>query len=125
MAGITKVFRGQVIVVNLEPIIGSEQAGTARPCVVVSSNATNNILKTVIIAPLTDARHIKRSHIGAVLIQAGEGGLNKNSLLLAYQVRTISKERIMRILGSLSRDTMNDISESLKDVLYLTPYPDN
>ncbi|MDK9699738.1 MAG: type II toxin-antitoxin system PemK/MazF family toxin [bacterium] len=47
--------RGDVVVVNLEPIVGSEQSGKSRPCVVVSPSVLNSKLHGVIVCPITDA----------------------------------------------------------------------
>jgi len=105
--------RGQVILVNLEPVRGSEQAGSSRPCVIVSADSLNAILRTVIVCPVTDVAHLKRSRAGATYVFAGEGGLIKDSLVLSYQVRTITTDRIQRVIGVLTKERMVEVGQSL------------
>ena len=49
------IERGQIYRVNLDPTIGSEQKGTARPCVVLTLTAYNRQLRTVGVVPLTSS----------------------------------------------------------------------
>jgi len=58
---IGKSFRGMVVEVSLDPVIGHEQ-GRSRPCVVVQNDVGNRFSSTTIIVPLTAATHIKRRH---------------------------------------------------------------
>ena len=114
-----RISRGDVLLVNLEPTIGSEQRGRSRPCLVISPAELNEVLRGIIVCPITDARHVKRSELGLTLIPAGEGGLIKNSLAVSFQVWMIDKRRVIRKLGSVKERTMEEVSESLKAVLDL------
>ncbi len=105
--------RGDVVVVNLEPIIGSEQAGRTRPCVIVSPGILNNKFHGVIICPLTDAGHFKQSALGLVFVPAGEAGLSKNSLIIGFQIRMIDKRRIVKNLGTIDEKRMEELNEVL------------
>ena len=113
------IKRGDVLLVNLEPTIGSEQRGRSRPCLVVSPDALNQIFRGIIVCPLTDARHIKQSELGLIFIPAGEGGLEKDSLVIAFQVRMIDKRRIIHRLGVIHESFMSEVNESLQAVLDL------
>lgn len=109
--------RGEIILINLEPTIGSEQRGICRPGLVVSPGALNDIFRGLIICPITNAQHVKQSELGLTFIPASEGGLEKNSLVIAFQVRMIDKRRVIRKLGSVLPPTMLEVTESLKAVL--------
>lgn len=111
--------RGDVMLVNLEPTIGSEQQGKSRPCLVVSPEALNEVFRGIIVCPITDAKHLKQSKLGLTFLPAGEGGLNKDSLVIAFQLRMIDKRRIIRKLGSIADSFLIDVNESLQAVLDL------
>ena len=115
----TDFKRGDVLLVNLEPTIGSEQRGKSRPCVVISPEDLNEVFRGIIVCPITDARHLKQSELGLTLIPAGEGGLDKNSLVVAFQLRMIDKQRVIKKLGSIGDSFLSEVNESLRAVLDL------
>ncbi|MDP8208375.1 MAG: type II toxin-antitoxin system PemK/MazF family toxin [Candidatus Electryonea clarkiae] len=109
--------RGDVVLANLNPIVGTKQAGQSRPCVVVSPGQLNRVFHGVVICPITDARHKKHPGLGLIRVPAGEGGLHKNSYVISFQVRMIDKKRIIQTIGSFDEPIMNEISDTLKFVL--------
>jgi mRNA interferase MazF len=111
MAG--KPFRGMVVEVNLEPVIGHEQ-GRSRPCVVVQNDIGNRFSSTTIVVPLTDATHIRTPSPIYVLVKKGDGGTTKDSYVLCDQVRTVDQRRFRSIYGTLSPETMTVIDEALR-----------
>jgi mRNA interferase MazF len=78
----------EIVLVNLDPSLGSEIQKT-RPCVNISPNEINNNLRTVVIAPMTSARkystRIKVKHN------------SQESWIVIDQIRTIDKIRIIKI----------------------------
>ena len=115
----TDIKRGDVLLVNLEPVIGSEQRGKSRPCLVVSPEELNQVLRGVIVCPITGAQHLKQSELGLTFLPAGEGGLVKDSLVIAFQIRMIDKRRIIRKLGIIGDPFLSEIKDSLQAVLDL------
>ncbi|MBM4467513.1 MAG: type II toxin-antitoxin system PemK/MazF family toxin [Chloroflexi bacterium] len=111
--------RGEVYWVRLDPIEGSEQAGT-RPGVIVSRNAINQYSPVVVICPLTSARHLTRLYPSDVLVKAPEGGLQVDSVVLTLQVRAVAKSRLQQRLGQLEPDTMTQVDRALKITLDLS-----
>lgn len=103
--------RGDVVIARLDPVKGSEQAGT-RPVLIVSSDALNAALPVLTVAVLT-SRKTDRIFPTEVLVAPPEGGLSEASKVLLYQVRTISKQRIAGRLGTLSQRTMKAVDEAL------------
>lgn len=109
------VTRGDVVLVDLNPVMGSEQAGV-RPALVVQTNRANATSPNTIIAPFT-------SKIRAVLfpshvfVGAGEGGLRLDSVLLCEQIRVIDKQRIQSVWGHLSDDRMTEVADALRAAL--------
>jgi len=113
------IERGDILLVNLAPTIGSEQQGKSRPCLVVSPAALNDVFRGIIVCPITDAKHIKQSDLGLTFIPSGDGGLSKDSVVIAFQIRMIDKRRIIRALGTVSHSVLSEVDEFLRAVLDL------
>lgn len=111
--------RGEVHFARLDPTEGSEQAGT-RPVVVVSREAINRYSPVIVVCPLTDVVHVPKLYPSDVRVQAPEGGLSKDSVVLTGQVRAIAKSRLLKRLGELGPDTMKQVEQALKITLNLT-----
>lgn len=84
-------LRWAVVIVDLDPTEGHEQAGSRRALVVSYEAFHRSGLLTI--CPITAARERPR-YPGEVAIPAGEGGQTKDGLILCAQVRTISVRRI-------------------------------
>ena len=93
--------RGDIYYAELNPVIGSEQGGT-RPVLIISNDIGNKHSPTVIIAPITSRVHTKAKLPTHTLIKDFDG-LDKNSIILFEQIRTIDKQRLREYLGTLDR----------------------
>jgi mRNA interferase MazF len=102
--------RGEVWLVGLDPVVGSE-TGKRRPAVVVQNDLANSSSPTVTLVPLTTKTD--RVFPFQVLIPAGEGGLPHPSKALCEQVRTVSRQRLERRLGQLTGERMSEIRTAL------------
>jgi mRNA interferase MazF len=109
--------RGDVYTARLDPVEGSEQAGT-RPIVIVSRDAINDHATFVLGAALTTyrGRRLSPSH---VLIDPGDGGLTRQSVVLGEQVRVLSKTRLGRRWGGLSPAAMERLDRAIRIVFDL------
>lgn len=102
--------RGEIFSVGLDPTIGAEMQKT-RPCVVVSPDVMNSVLKTVVILPLTST---DRGLPTRVLIKATPAsGLKNDSYAAADQVKTIDKTRILSMIGQVSPDEEKALANTL------------
>ena len=112
-----EIKRLDIVLVDLNPIIGTEQGGI-RPAVVLQNDKANRVSPHTIIAPFTTKirKAILPSH---VLINSGEGGLIQDSVLLCEQIRVIDKKRIIRILGTISLNKTEEINKAIKAILDL------
>lgn len=107
--------RGDVVLCDLNPVVGTEQAGI-RPAVILQIDRANTASPHTIIAPFTT--RIRQSLLSShVLVPAGSGGLNLDSVLLCEQVRVIDKRRIIRVLGHLDDATLDNIGRALRTIL--------
>ena len=92
--------RWSVWLANLDPVVGSEQ-GKTRPVLVLSDTRLNQILPVVNVLPITSRKHNRRIYPNEALIPAGSGGLDLESIILCYQIRTLDKRRLIRQFGML------------------------
>lgn len=104
--------RGDVFDARLDPVEGSEQAGT-RPVVVVSRDALNAVVPRVIVVPCTTHHPDRRVYPSQALLAAPDGGLTNDSLALGDQVRTLAVQRLVRRRGALSAAAVGRIDRAL------------
>jgi mRNA interferase MazF len=95
-----EAFQWRVFRAVLDPVIGSEQAGL-RPVLVVSDEIMNEALSIVTVLPLTSAKPGRNIYSTEVLLPAGVAGQPADSIVMAHQIRTISKQRLRGAYGSL------------------------
>lgn len=112
------MLRGDIFEAELNPVVGSEQ-GDARPVLIVSRDAINKSSPVVIAVPLTGLENCPRIYPSQVIVKVGNGGLMKDSVVMAEQVRAISKKRLKKCLGHLSDALMTQVSVALKIALDL------
>jgi len=112
-----EIARGDVILCDLNPVMGTEQAGI-RPVLVLQIDRANAASPHTIIAPFTTKirQALLPSH---VMIAKGMGGLSNDSVLLCEQVRVIDKGRIIRVLGHLDNKKMERVADVLCTILGL------
>ena len=96
----------QIVLVNLDPTIGSEIKKT-RPCVVISPNEMNKYLNTIVIAPMTTN---SRKYPTRVEVKHD----SKIGWIVLDQIRTIDKGRIIKNLGRLSRPEIKETKSVLQ-----------
>ncbi|MDF1578348.1 MAG: type II toxin-antitoxin system PemK/MazF family toxin [Desulfobulbales bacterium] len=89
--------RFDVFLVNLDPTIGHE-IKTTRPCLVISPNEMNRNISTLIVAPMTTKGRKYPTRITCSF-------QGKNGQIILDQIRTIDKERLVKKLGVISKNT--------------------
>ncbi|NIR53180.1 type II toxin-antitoxin system PemK/MazF family toxin [candidate division KSB1 bacterium] len=109
---------GDVVEIKLNR--GTEnQKSPHRYGVIISADAINDNLKTVIVCPLIDAKEVKESRVGVTFIPNHIIGVERDSLAFSLQIKTISKDRIVKRINSVPRNYMGQIKKSLYAVLDL------
>ena len=98
-------YRWSIYLVNLDPVIGSEQ-GKKRPILIVSDEDVNQILPVVNILPLTSYKEGRRVYANEVFLRKESAKLDKDSLVLCYQIRTIDKQRLITKLGEIMDESI-------------------
>jgi len=102
--------RGEVWLVNFNPARGSEQKGV-RPALVVQNDTGNVYASTMIVSAITSTI---REFPVTVVLSAGEGGLQRLSLVNLAQLLTIDKGRLRRRLGNLNETVMEKVNEAIR-----------
>ena len=112
-----EVKRGNIFLVDLNPVVGTEQAGI-RPALIIQIDRANVSSPHTIIIPLTTRirETILPSH---VKIPAKVGGLTEDSILLCEQIRVIDKKRLVRRIGNVEEEYSRKIVVALKVILGL------
>jgi len=97
----------QIVVVNLDPTVGSEIRKT-RPCVVVSPDEMNRNLHTITVCPLTTTLKPYPTRIKTLLQR-------KVGWIVVDQIRTIDRNRIVKVAGHLKTETIVELKAIIKE----------
>lgn len=104
-----EIRRGDIYHADLNPILGSEQGGY-RPVLVIQNNRGNKHSPTVIVAAITSRpKHKMPTHV----LLKGIEGLEKDSVVLLEQLRTVDKKRLDDYVGTLDRQQMLKVEKAL------------
>ena len=105
------INKGDVYYADLNPVIGSEQGGV-RPVVILQNDIGNKYSPTVIVAAIT-SRINKAKMPTHIELAAKDYGLNKDSVILLEQIRTIDKKRLREKIGHLDSTLMATVNDAL------------
>ena len=111
------IKRGDIVLVNLDPVVGSEQ-GKIRPALVIQNDIGNIYSPTTIVAPIT-SKVFDKEFPTNVQITPADSGLERNSTVLLNQIRTIDKSRIVKKVGKLNAELMKKINLAIRASLEL------
>ncbi|EJF06203.1 growth inhibitor [Thiovulum sp. ES] len=92
-----------IVLVNLDPTIGAE----IRPCLIISPDEMNKYISTIIIAPMTSKSRDYPTRIK----------LNEKSFVVLDQIKTIDKSRVIKKLGEIEKEKINEVKEIIKVML--------
>ncbi len=112
-----KPLRGEIWVVDLDPVRGHEQA-KSRPCLVISHDQFNQSpANLIVIIPITSKHH---NISWFVPIAAQDGGLKQQSYIICNHIRTVSLDRFAaKRLGTIGMPTMQAVEARLRVLLDL------
>ncbi|OPJ65103.1 type II toxin-antitoxin system PemK/MazF family toxin [Clostridium oryzae] len=114
------VKRGDIFYADLSPVVGSEQGGV-RPVIIIQNDVGNKYSPTVIVAAITS--QINKAKLPThVEISSEEYGLNKDSVVLLEQIRTLDKKRLKEKIGHMKEADMLLVDKALLVSIGLSQY---
>jgi mRNA interferase MazF len=102
--------RGEIWLVALDPIIGSE-IGKTRPGLIISHDRGNQYSEIVTVIPLTSK--VEKIYPFEALLEVRETGLKHDSKAKCNQIRALDKSRLVKKLGALGSDKMETVERAL------------
>lgn len=96
-----------IVIVNLDPTVGSEIKKT-RPCVIVSPDELNRHLRSVVVVPLTSQKKPYPTRV-KVTTQTGTG------YAVVEQIRTIDKRRITKSVGKIKASERRNLARVIRE----------
>jgi len=108
--------RGEVWLVNWNPARGSEQAGK-RPALVIQNDIGNEKAPTTIVAAISSSVKIYPMNVE---IKPPDGGLDRPSIIKTSQILTVTKQRLEKRLGRVSKVRMDAVDKAIKLSLALS-----
>ncbi|HOJ76929.1 MAG TPA: type II toxin-antitoxin system PemK/MazF family toxin [Bacillota bacterium] len=106
------IRRGDIYYANLNPVVGSEQGGQ-RPVLIIQNDVGNTYSPTTIVAAITS--RIKRAKLPThIEVSAARYRLEKDSVILLEQLRTIDKQRLKEKIDHLDEEIMDKVNQALE-----------
>jgi mRNA interferase MazF len=102
-----EVKQYQIVLVNLDPTIGSEMKKTL-PCVIISPDEMNKYLQTIVIAPMTSS---SKSYPTRIQVKHN----HKKGWIVLDQIRTIDRKRIVKILDQLTEKEIYAVKQVIQE----------
>ena len=106
----TSIKRGELYYADLSPVVGSEQ-GWTRPVLVVQNDVGNKYSPTVIVAAITSK--LDKAKLPTHIEIGKDYGLNKDSVVLMEQIRTLDKQRLKEKICELDYAKMKQVDTAL------------
>ena len=102
-----EIIQYQIALVNLDPAVGSEIRKT-RPCLIISPDEMNRHLRTLVIAPMTSQ---SKNYPTRLKVKHN----NKDSWVVLDQIRTVDKQRVVKIYNRLTEKEIERIKQLIKE----------
>lgn len=116
---VTPPRRGDVYLVSFDPTVGSEIRKT-RPALILQNDVGNRFSPITIVAAITSQVRYPL-YPTEVFVPALEGGLSVDSVVLLNQIRSIDRRRLLRRLGRVHPETMQQVDRAMLISLGLVP----
>ena len=111
--GLLAPKRGEVYLVAFDSSVGSGINKT-RPAVIVQNDIYNQHGAVTIVAAITSFRMSSKRFVTKVYVEAPEGGLDNDSIIVLNQLRTVDKQRLQKKIGALSPETVEKVDNALR-----------
>jgi mRNA interferase MazF len=108
-------YQWSIFWADLNPVKGSEQAGK-RPVLVISEEVVNQSIPVVTVACITSLKPERKIYPIEIMLTPEDSHLPQPSILMAHQIRSISKDRLMGKCGYIDNKACK---EKIKNVIRL------
>ena len=112
---LNKLSEGDIVLLNLDPTLGAEKNKT-RPCLVLE-NGNHSKLPLIIVVPITDAAGKEKKRIFVSIPHPSNTGLSKKSVIDPYQIRSVSKTRVLKKLGYVDSPVLDQVKSRIALIL--------
>lgn len=116
----TTPLRGEVYWIDFNPATGAEMRDP-HPSLVIQNDTGNQVSSLTIVAAITSNLQVARLPVG-VLVEAGEGGLPRASVVHLGHIYSVDKDRLQRRIGLLTADRMRQVDHAIAVSLGLRPF---
>ncbi|MCK9272635.1 type II toxin-antitoxin system PemK/MazF family toxin [Candidatus Gracilibacteria bacterium] len=108
--------QGDIYLANLNPTLGQEQSGIG-PVLIVSGNSFNQNNNIFIVCPITSKL---KKYYGDLIVKPNKtNGLSEISEILGFQIRTLSKERLIKKIGNIEKFEVDNVLNGINILLTL------
>lgn len=106
-----EIKRGDIYLANLDPVIYSE-SDAIKSVLIIQNDIANQYASTTIVAAITS--QIPNTKLPTrIKLNEKKFGLNKDSIILLDEIRTVNKNLLREMVGSIDEETMQKVSEAL------------
>ncbi|WP_310425581.1 type II toxin-antitoxin system PemK/MazF family toxin [Chamaesiphon sp. VAR_48_metabat_135_sub] len=105
-------IRGEIYLVNFDPTLGAELKKT-RPALILQNDTSNQFSPITIVAGIS-SQFDRLLYPTEISIEAPEGGLERDSVVLLNQIRSIDRQRLIKKIGILTVETMLKIDRAIQ-----------
>lgn len=106
-----QIKRGDIYYADLSPVVGSEQSGI-RPVLIIQNDIGNKHSPTIIAIAITSKQ--KSNLPTHISVEGTKYGLDKDSVILTEQIRTLDKSRLKNKIGSIDNNTLEKVKKALE-----------
>ncbi len=108
--------RGELWLIDFNPTVGREQAGM-KPALIISDDRFNLGPSGLVVVLAVTSQD--RGYPAHIRIDPKETGLKKTSFIMADQIRTVSKNRLIRLVGSVTPEIITEAEKAVRRLLAL------
>jgi len=87
-------------------LLKAQNRGKIRPVLVISSEEINKILPVVNVLPITSKKENRQIYSNEVMLPKGTANMDRDSIILCYQIRTLDKIRLIKDIGQIKEDLL-------------------
>jgi len=113
--------RGEIYLTALDPALGREIQKT-RPALVIQNDVSNRLSGITIVAPITSTVRFPLSPVHVLLAADENTGLSVTSVALLNQIRAIDRMRLVKRLGSIDAQILDQVDEAIRISLGLVEF---